>query len=132
MTNNKSSLLIVVVNKTPILEYDREKALSDAQHESLRLMDETLEQGFNLGDEFIASPNLEQRVQFVTANLISATLNEQDVLAAASCAYLAKALPDLKQVKAVENNGEVSIELIFDREYQKEVAMEFVPPNKFN
>ena len=132
MSKSNSPILVVVVNKTPLLEYDREKILSSAQHESLRLMDETLEKGFNLGDQFITKPNLEQRVQFVAANLISAALNEEDMLAAASCAYLAKALPDLKQVKALENNGEVSIELIFDREYQEEVAMEFIPPNKFN
>lgn len=131
MSNNSSALLVVQVNGTPMLEYDRTKTLSPIQEQSLTLMEEKLSQGLTLGNEHIPNPSLEQRIEFVAANLISATLNDEEVLAAASCAYIAHALPELKQVKALEKNGEVSIELIFDREYQPEEKLNFVPPGQY-
>ncbi len=130
MKEAPSNTLIVQVNGSPILEYDREKELSIEQHESLELMDKKLNQGITLGEHVITKPNLEQRVEFVAANLISALLNEEEVLAAASCAYLAAALPELKQIKALEKKGAVSIELIFNREYQKEIPMSYMPIDK--
>ncbi len=120
-------LLIVQVNGTPMLEYDREKTLTSAQQQSLILMDEKLNQGLSLGNKQVSNPSLEQRVEFVAANLISAVLNDEEVLAAASCAYIAHTLPDLKQIKALEKDGDVSIELIFDREYQPEEKLNFIP-----
>lgn len=130
MNDTSSNLLIVVLNGTPALELDRDKKLSDAQKESLKLMDEKLDQGITLSEEFYTNPSLEQRIEFVAANLFTALLNEQEVLAAASCAYIANSLPELKQIKAIEKDGMVSIELIFDREYQKEMKMNFMPLNK--
>ena len=130
MNTKSSNVLMIVVNGSPILEYDRNQQLSAVQNESLKLMDEKLGQGITLGNTFIPQPNLQQRVEFVAANLISALLNDEEVLAAASCAYLAKALPDVKQIKALEEQGTVSIELIFDREYQPEEKMNYIPLDK--
>lgn len=130
MNDNASNILVVQVNGTPLLEYDRSQTLSPKQHESLGRMDEKLDQGISLNDQFITRPDREQRVEFMTANLVSALLEEKDGVAAASCAYLAKALPELKQIRALEQEGTISIELIFDREYQKELQMNFVPLDK--
>ncbi len=130
MNDNPSGILVVQVNGTPLLEYDRSQTLSPKQHESLGQMDEKLDQGIFLNDQFITRPDREQRVEFMTANLVSALLEEEDGVAAASCAYLAKALPELKQIRALEQEGTISIELIFDREYQKELQMNFVPLDK--
>ena len=131
MTENKNSLLLVVqINGSAVLEYNREKELSSAQLESLNLMEKKLSQGIELGNTKISSPSLEQKIEFVTANLISAVLTDKEMLAAASCAYLANTLPDLKQIKAIENDDEVSIELIFDREYQAEEKLNFTPIEK--
>ncbi len=127
MNDKSPELLVVQLNGSAILEYDRNQQLSKAQRRALTLMDEKLDQGISLGDEFIPQPGLEQRVEFIAANLVSALLNAEDVLAAASCAYLAKALPELKQIKALEKSGQVAIELIFNREYQKEVKMQYKP-----
>jgi hypothetical protein len=41
------------------------------------------------------------------------------------CSYLAIRLPELKQVKIDDNEGDITIELIFDEEYRKQVAVEF-------
>ena len=125
--NNNSTLLVVQVNGTAVLEYDRAKTLSSIQQQSLVQMEKKLDQGLTLGGQHITSPSLEQRIEFISANLISAVLNDDEVLAAASCAYIAHALPELKQIKALEEKGEVSIELVFDREYQLEEKLNFVP-----
>ena len=132
MNKNSSKLLIVQVNGSPALEYDRTKSLSNSQQQSLALMGEKFNKGIVLGDSQIKNPSLEQRVEFVAANLIAAVLTDEEVVAAASCAYIANALPDLKHIKAIEKNGEVSIELIFDREYQAEEKLNFVPIENIN
>ena len=126
-TNN---VLVVVLNETPVLEYNRNKILSTKQLESLKLMDERLEQGITLEKKLISHPSLEQRIEFVSANLVSALLKDEEVLAAASCAYIANHLPELKQIKAVTKDEQVSIELIFDREYQQEMKMDYTPLDK--
>ncbi len=130
MSEQKSNLLVIQVNGTPMLEYDRDMLLSTQQEQSLKLMGEKLDQGFNLGNQHINHPKLEQKIEFVTANLISAILNEEETLAAASCAFIAHTLPELKQIKAIESDGEISIELIFDREFQVEEKLSFTPLNK--
>ena len=128
--NKYINILVVQVNGTPMLEYDRDKTLTKVQKESLKLIEDKLNLGLNLGGENIDSPSLEQKIEFVTANLISALLSDDEVLAAASCAYIAQALPELKQIKALENNSDISIELIFDRAYQAEEKLKFSPLGK--
>jgi hypothetical protein len=46
-------------------------------------------------------------------------------VAAAMCSYLAIRLPELKQIKIKDEEGEISIEFIFDEPYRKQVAVEF-------
>ena len=130
MKNTPAESLIIQVNGNPVLEYNRAKSLSDAQTQSLKLIEEKLDQGIELGNEYISYPTLEQRIQFVSANLIAAILKKEDAFAAMASAYLAHALPELKQLKAIEQNGEVGIELIFDREYQHEEKLNFTPAEK--
>jgi len=132
MKNGSPTPLVVLVNTTPVLEYDRTKTLSESQRQSLLHMNEKLNQGISLGNKHIKKPSPEQRIEFVTANMISAILNEEEKLAAASCAYVALSLPELKQVKAFEKSGEISIELVFDREYQEEEKLNFVPLENIN
>lgn len=130
-TNTQANnVLVVVLNETPVLEYNRNKILSAKQRDSLKLMDERLEQGITLEEKLISHPSLEQRIEFVAANLVSALLNDEEVLAAASCAYIANHLPELKQIKAVTKDEQVSVELIFDREYQQEIKMNYSPLDK--
>ena len=124
------NLLVVVLNNSPVLEYNRYKVLSEKQRNTLMQMDEKLNQGITLEDELISQPSLEQRIQFVAGNLVSALLNDEEILAAASCAYIANHLPDLKQIKAIHKDQQVFIEFIFDREYQQEMKMNYMPLDK--
>ena len=127
MNEKAPDRLVVQLNGTPVLEYDRGQALSAGQRESLQRMEEKLDRGILLGEQFVSRPTRQQRVEFVAANLVAALLEDEEVVAAASCAYLAMVLPELKQVKAIEKEGDVAIELVFDREYHKEEMMSFVP-----
>lgn len=112
--------LMVVVNGSPILEFDRGKALPGHQRQYLDSMDEKMEAGVMLSGESITEPNVLQKAQFVANSMVNALLEENDTLAAAMCTYLAKRIPDLEQVQAknTDDSG-MSIELVFDRSYEK-------------
>ena len=130
MSEKTPGVLVILLNGTPMLEYDRGQALSDRQRESLQRMEEKLDQGILLCERFVTRPERQQRVEYMAANLVAALLEGKDVAAAASCAYLAMALPELKQVRALEKEGNVAIELVFDREYRKEEKLSFVPQDR--
>ena len=95
-----------------------------------------MDEGIQVGDTVIPNPDINQRAQFVAGNLADAILNDQESAAAALCSYLAKILPDLKQMKitqstgendtAHDNNNEISIELVFDEAYQQQVPVQFL------
>ena len=130
MDTKTSNLLVVQLNGEAVLEYNREQSLSKLQQDSLVQLENKLSQGISLGGQFINCPTLEQQIQFVAANLISALIDENEGIAALSCAYIAAKLDELKQIKAIEKNGQVSIELIFDRDYQEEFKMNFMSFDK--
>ncbi len=119
--------MAVLLNGIAQLEYDREKALPPQQELYLDKMDQKMDEGIQVGDDVIPEPDLNQRAQFVAANLASAILSDQEASAAALCTYLATRLPDLKQVKIShgnDNTAELSIELVFDEEYQKQISVQ--------
>lgn len=122
--------LTVVINGDSILEFDRNQPLPGRQREYLDLMDTKMAAGIKLGDDHISKPNTLQCAQFVANSLIHALQEDNDSLATAMCSYLAKRIPDLKQVKAQTKNDEISIELVFDRSYetaQQEQTISFTP-----
>ena len=95
-----------------------------------------MDEGIQVGDAVILNPDINQRAQFVAGNLADAILNDQESAAAALCSYLAKILPDLKQMKITQStnndessnntNNEISIELVFDEHYQQQVPVQFL------
>jgi hypothetical protein len=85
--------------------------------------------GILVGDETVCDPDPNQRAQFAAANLVHALKTDDEAMAAAMCSYLAIRLPELKQVRIEELGGEVSVELVFDREYRRQVAVAFTPPH---
>jgi hypothetical protein len=122
-----SNVMAVLLNGIAQLEYDRGKVLPPQQELYLEKMDLKMEEGIQVGDDIISSPDLNQRAQFVAGNLAHAILNNQEATAAALCSYLANRLPELKQVKITNNqdsSNELSIELVFDEEYQKQISVQ--------
>lgn len=120
-----SNVMAVLLDGVAQLEYDREKLLPDHQAAYLDKMDEKMAQGIAIGDEEITNPDINQRAQFVVANLLHALKTDNEQVAGAMCSYLALRLPDLKQVKINEQNGDVSIEFDYENEYSNQVAVEF-------
>ena len=121
-----TSIMAVLLDGIAQLEYDRDKALPDHQAHYLDNMDKKMDSGIMVGSANIPNPDLHQRAQFVAANLAHAIINNQETVAAALSTYLADRLPDLKQVKIETHNHEISIELVFDEEYGKQVPVQFI------
>lgn len=117
-----SGSLVVLVNGESQIEYDRSKALPARQLEYLDKMDSKMSAGIVLNGSTIANPDIVQRAQFVSMQLIAALIDSNDQLIAASCAYLANRLPDLKQLKVDED---YNFDLIFDEEYKNKVQVTF-------
>lgn len=121
-----SDILAVVINDVVHLEYDRRKPLPDAQRQFLEKMDQELKTQIVMGDKVITDPDLQERAQFVAINLVNAINTSNEGLAAAMCTYLAQRIPDLKQVKVTEQNGQVVIDLVFDQDYVRQVNVDFM------
>jgi hypothetical protein len=120
-----SNMMAVFLNGIAQLEYDRDRPLPDHQVVYLEKMDTRMDAGILVGEETIERPDVNQRAGFVAANLLHAIKSDNESMAAALCSYLATRLPELKQVRFDENEGDVAIELIFDQGYRKQVAVDF-------
>lgn len=120
-----TNIMAVLLNGIAQLEYDRNRLLPEAQALYLDKMDEKMQAGILVGDEIIQNPNPAQRAQFAAANLARAIRSDDESMAAAMCSYLAIRLPELKQIKIEDNDGEFSIEMVFDEDYRKQVAVQF-------
>jgi hypothetical protein len=120
-----NNVMAVFLNGIAQLEYDRERLLPDHQAAYLDKMDAKMDAGILVGNETVMDPDQNQRTQFAAANLAHALQAQDEAVAAAMCSYLAIRLPDLKQVKIEDENGEISIEFIFDEPYRKQVAVDF-------
>ncbi len=120
----------VFVNGQSQIEYDRSKSLPEKQLEYLEKMDQEMSAGFELAGEKIADPDLLQRAQFVAGYLAQALLSENDAMIAASCAWLSLRLQDLKQVKIIQDEQQISIDLIFDENRVNHVKVDLSMPSK--
>lgn len=120
-----SNMMAVFLDGIAQLEYNRDQLLPDHQAAYLDKMDSKMNEGIVVGSEKVKNPDLNQRAQFAAANLLHALNSDDESMAAAMCSYLAIRLPDLKQVRFEAQDGEVTIELIYDEEYRKQVAVDF-------
>lgn len=125
--------LVVVVDGTPQIEYDRRRALSEPQRACLDRMDEEMNDGIELDDRFVLRPVPAQRQRYVAMQLAGALLADQESRIAATCSYLANRLPDLQQIRITcHTNGSTGIELVFDKPYQEQVKVDFSPDLKLH
>ena len=120
-----SNTLAVLLNGIAQIEYDRNKPLPPHQDAYLDMMDTKMDAGILIDDARIENPDINQRAQFISANLVSAIKSNDEEMTAALCTWLASRLPDLKQVKIDEDEDRVSIDLVFDEEYGKQTAVTF-------
>ncbi|MCK4952091.1 MAG: hypothetical protein KAS48_09740 [Gammaproteobacteria bacterium] len=120
-----SNIMAVLLDGIAQLEYNRDLSLPDHQALYLDKMDEKMDTGIMLGDDMAVSPDLNQRAQFVAGNLAHAIKVGDEPTAAALCSYLADRLPDLKQILINDEQGNLSIEMVFDKDYKKQVEVQF-------
>ncbi len=119
------TILAIVVNDQLLMQYDRDKALPESQQHYLSKLDEKFDRGIELQNEQIDHPNIEDRAKFMALSLMEGIIYQEDNKAAASMAWLATRLPDLKQVKAIVDEKGTQFDLIFDREYQPHQVVHF-------
>lgn len=121
--------MAVLLNGVAQLEYDRSRILPDDQLAYLEKMDTKMATGVPLGGELVEAPDLMQKSQFVAEQLYHALRSNKEAEASAFCSYLATRMPDLHQVKIKDLDGAPDIELVFDEEYGKQVAVSLTPLN---
>lgn len=120
------NIMAVLLNDIAQLEYDRDRPLSDYQETYLNSMDEKMDQqGIDIDGEKIENPDKNQKIQFVAANLLSAMRSDNEGLTSALCTWLATRIPDLKQIKYTDRDGDVTIDLVFDEDYKGQVQVQF-------
>ncbi len=124
-STNPSSTLFVIVNDEPQLQYDRSKPLNPKQAKYLEKLDRKFDAGIKLQGEWLEQPDLGQRARWMALAMMEGILYQEDEKAAASLAWLATRLPELKQVQAVVDENGTRFELIFDREYQPRQVIRF-------
>jgi len=120
-----SEIMAVILNGSAELEYDRSKQLPEHQALYLDKMDEKMNSGILIADKKVLNPDINQKAQFVASNLFHAIKSNDEAIVASMCTYLAVRIQDLKQIKMVEQDDGVSIDLIFDEEYKNQVAVTF-------
>lgn len=121
-------MLTVVINGEAVIEYDRRKPLDPRQQLFLDRMDRDMDSGVHLDGHLESSPDFLARARYIANSLIEALDVQNDGTAAATCAYLALRLPGLKQVRADKKDGQMHIDLIFDRPHVPAQTVQFVRP----
>lgn len=122
-----SDKLVILFNGQAVVEYDRAVRLPGHQRQYLERMDSDMDGGIDLAGEMIAEPDAVQRAKFVAMHMAQALIDEHDAMIAAGCAYLASRLPELKQVKVVQQGEDLMLDLVFDQALDNQVAVQFDP-----
>ena len=117
--------LVIVMNSEKVLEYFRQRSLSERQTDDLDRIDAKLEQGFQVGGDFIKQPSAEDKAMFMANMLIHALNQNDETKMGLCCSFLATRYPDLKQVRIVQHPDRTSIEMINDRAYVEEAKIQF-------
>ncbi|MFV1984750.1 MAG: hypothetical protein ACC657_14490 [Thiohalomonadales bacterium] len=111
-----SKLLLLVHNGEIKIEYACNKPLAGIQRRFLEKMDTDMDNGIKINGKPVLNPDKMQRVQYVTNHLVNSFLNNKEQLISAAYAYLAKTVPELKQIRVDTTSEHDSIDLVFDDE----------------
>lgn len=119
------NVLAVLVNGKLEFEYDRTRPLSEQHQTYLAKMDSAMNSGVTLAGKAINNPDPLQRAQYVADHLARAVNADNEPIIAATCAYLAHRMPELKQIKIADRGARMSIELVFDQSLENQVEVQF-------
>lgn len=62
----------------------------------------------------ITSPDKMQRLNYVAMSLLYGIESESEGMISATCGYLVNRLPELNQIRSVEEGEEITMDLIFN------------------
>jgi len=110
-----SETLAIIINDELVLSCDRNKRLPGKQRSFLDQMDDEMQQGITLGDEFIQSPQPQQCARYIAIGLVHAIQSKNEMLQASTSAYLINRHPDLNEIIVVDKNDELTLDLRYDK-----------------
>ncbi|MBL7003522.1 MAG: hypothetical protein ISR69_05815 [Gammaproteobacteria bacterium] len=120
-------MLAIVINDELMIEYNHDVELGENKLKYLASLDAKFEAGLEIGGQFVADPDIQQRARYMAMSLMEGIMYNDEKMASVSVSWLATRLPDLKQVVAHADHDGTKFELIFDREYTPHVNVEFNP-----
>ena len=109
-----STMLSIYVNGKKIIDYDKNARQPGKQRQFIDSMDLDMDGGIEINGEIISSPDKTQRANYVAMNLLYGIEQNSEGMISATCGYLANRVPELKQIRSVEEKGEVTMDLIFN------------------
>ena len=110
-----SENLIVYINGTRRLEFDRRSGLPGQVRQLLEEMDADMDAGVELPQGRVAAPTAEQKVHFVIEQLLNVLARNDDPNAASLlCSYVGTRMPDLVAIRVRDLGREFSVDLQFD------------------
>jgi hypothetical protein len=128
-----NEIVAVVVNGEMTLRYDRARALTAQQRESLDQLDRRMDkEGVEVDGARFAVPDTGQRARFIAGRLVEAMMAEDEPRVAALLSYLADRLPDLKQIRIEILEEQVMIDLVFDQPYVQQSVVHYKPRGSGN
>ncbi len=121
-----SSIFTVSLNSTKVLEYFRERELNQKQIDDLKQLEAKLNKGISIAGKYLKAPSTKDKAIFMANNLANALLTENESIAAISSAYLATRYPDVKHLKIATRDNQLSIEIIYDKEFTEQTPIKFI------
>lgn len=113
MDASRGGSLLVVINGEVRLEYPRGQRLPGKQRLFLEKMDQDMDAGIVLEGVALDSPDQLQRTHYVAMELLHAMHAGREGLVNATCAWLVSRSPELEQIIAGDDGGEVAVRLVF-------------------
>lgn len=107
-------MLSIYINDEKVLEHNNDSREPGLLRRFLDNMDLDMDEGIEINDETIFSPDQSQRANYVAMNLLHGLELKNEGLISATCSYLVNRFPKLKQIRAIENGKEITMDLIFN------------------
>lgn len=108
------AILSIFINGKKVLDFDKNARQPGQQRKFLDGMDLDMDEGIEINGEMISTPNKIQRANYVAMSLLYGIHSDSESMISATCCYLANRLPELKQIRSIEDDEEITMELIFD------------------
>lgn len=108
------AMLSVYINSKKVLNYDKNTRHPGKQRQFMDSMDLDMDEGIEINGEIISSPNKIQRANYVAMNLLYGIEHKIEGMISSTCGYLVNRLPELNEIRAIEEGDEITMSLMFN------------------